>query len=194
MQIFVLCFIPLFVAMDVIGSFPIYIGLTSDMTQSESRKVARLAALTALIVGLLFIWFGNQIFQLLHVSTADFKIAGGLVLFIIAVTGILHDQPRHAGVVKEHVGIVPIGVPLMVGPATLVTLLLLDGLYPTWAVAAGLLANVFLSLIVFHFSTIWTRVLHINTIMAISKVVHFFLAAIAIMMIRVGILEIVQGL
>lgn len=190
MKPFWLCFIPLFVTMDVIGNVPIVISLTNDMTRRQVARVVRMAGVTALIVGLLFMWFGKQLLGVLHVSPADFKIAGGLVLFVIAVSGVLHEESRNAGVLKEHIGAVPIGVPLMVGPATLVTLLLLADLYPMWAVTSGLVMNVAISLLVFQFSRVLERVLHVNAIRAISKVVHFFLAAIAIMMVRVGVMEI----
>ncbi len=190
MQIFLRCFIPLFVAMDIIGNLPVYMALTTDMPQASARKVARLAGLTATVVGLLFLWFGRQMLASLHVSPADFKIAGGAVLFIIAVSGVMHDEPQHKGVLKEQVGVVPIGVPLMVGPATLVTLLLLGDMYPTWAAMLGLISNVALSIVVFHFSKLWAQLIHVNVLRAISKVVHFFLAAIAVMMMRVGLTEI----
>lgn len=190
MKIFLACFVPLFVAIDIIGNLPIFITLTSDMARREVHKVVRMAGATALVVGLLFVLGGRQLFAFLHVSAADFKIAGGLVLFIIAVSGIMHDQASKSDVVKEHIGVVPIGVPLMMGPATLVTLLLLSDLYAMPYVVAGLVANIALSLVAFQFSRVWTAVLHVNGIRAISKVVHFFLAAIAIMMVRVGVTEI----
>jgi multiple antibiotic resistance protein len=135
-------------------------------------------------------WFGHQLLGALNISAADFKIAGGLVLLIFAINGILHDAPRHSGIVKEHVGVVPIGVPMMVGPATLVTLLLLADLYPAWAVSSGLVVNILLSLVIFRTHRLWERIFHANGIRAISKIVHFFLAAIAVMMIRVGIMEV----
>ncbi|MBI4238891.1 MAG: MarC family protein [Deltaproteobacteria bacterium] len=190
MKPFWLSFLPLFVAMDVVGNVPIVISLTSDMSRRQVARVVRMAGVTALVVGLLFMWFGKPLLAVLHVSPADFKIAGGLVLFVIAVSGVMHEESRNSGVLKEHIGAVPIGVPLMVGPATLVTLLLLADLYPMWAVTSGLVVNVAVSLFVFQFSRVLERVLHVNAIRAISKVVHFFLAAIAIMMVRVGIMEV----
>lgn len=191
MKTFILCFVPLFVAMDVIGNLPVFIAMTSDFTPAQNNKVVRLAGLTAVVVGLLFMLGGKTLFALLHVSPADFKIAGGLVLFIIAVSGVMYDDPPHAGVIKEHVGVVPIGVPLMVGPATLVTLLLLSDMYPVWAVSVGLIANIVLTLLIFRTSHLWEHLLHANGIRAISKVVHLLLGAIAVMMIRVGIMEII---
>lgn len=192
MKDFIRCFVPLFVAIDMIGNLPIFLALTADMNRQEVRKVVRLAGFTAVLIGLLFMLGGKQLFAILHVSSADFKIAGGLVLFIIAVSGVLHDEPEHARVVKEQIGVVPIGIPLMVGPATLVTLLLLNELYPFPAVAGGLVANIAITLGMFLTGPVWQRLLPINCIHAISKVVHFLLAAVAIMMIRVGITDILH--
>lgn len=194
MNTFLLCFIPLFVAMDVIGNLPVYMSLTSHMSKDERRPVLRMAGLTATVVGLLFMWGGSHVLEVLSVSPADFKIAGGIVLLMIAIGGVLHDDARHSGVRNEHIGVVPLGVPLMVGPATMVTLLLLAELHSTSMVSLALFANILISVVLFRFSRFWERLLHENGIRAISKIVHFFLVAIAVMMIRVGVVDIVQQL
>lgn len=189
---FIQCFVPLFVAVDVIGNLPIFTALTADMNRADVRKVVRLAGLTATIVGLLFMLGGRQLLGFLQVRPPDFKIAGGLLLLMIAIVEVLKDEPEHANVVQQQVGVVPIGVPLMVGPATLVTLLLLSDAHPPLAVAGGLILNIALSLVVFLNCHWLVRVLHLNGIRAISKIVHFLLAAVAVMMIRVGVTEILH--
>lgn len=189
MREFLLCFIPLFVAVDAPGNLPIFLGLTEGMPPKSRRKVIWQACWTAFIVSLLFMLLGKWIFTFLNITAEDFKIAGGLILLFIAVTGIL-PIGRHERF--EGVGIVPLGVPLMVGPAALTTLLIQADLYPIWWVASGLVTNIIISFLTFFYSWRIANIFGINGMKAVSKVIHLFLAAIAIMMIRVGLQEIIR--
>jgi multiple antibiotic resistance protein len=184
MKIFLLCFIPLFVAVDTPGNLPIFLSLTEGMLPKSRRKVIWQACWTAIVVSFLFMLTGKWIFSFLHITTADFKIAGGLILLFIAVTGIL---PIHRHERYEGVGIVPLGIPLMMGPAALTTLLIQIDLYPIWWVTLGLVTNIVISFLAFYYSWRIAHVCGINGMKAVSKVIHLFLAAIAVMMIRVGI-------
>src|SRR3989304_6435798 len=116
-------FIPIFIAMDVFAILPIFISITVDMTDSR-KQIIRDSIFTALIVGLLFVALGEAIFGILGITSDDFKIAGGLVLVVLAISELIrHEEEsrKPAG----RVGVVPIGVPLIVGPAVLTTILVL---------------------------------------------------------------------
>jgi len=184
MRTFLLCFIPLFVAVDIIGNVPLYLSLTSGMPKEHRTKVIWQAGWTALVISLIFMLAGKWIFTFLNITPSDFKIAGGLILLFIAVTGIL---PFEHSEKYEGVGIVPLGVPLMMGPAALTTLLILVDLHPVYWVASALIVNIVISLIAFYYSWVIVKGLGVNGMKACSKVISLFLAAIAIMMIRVGI-------
>lgn len=187
MRTFLLCFIPLFVAVDTAGNIPLFLGLTEGMSSKKRKKVIWQACWTALVVSLIFILLGKWIFTFLNITTSDFKIAGGLILLFIAVTGIL---PFSHSEKLEGVGVVPLGVPLMMGPAALTTLLIQVDLYPVLWVTTALITNIIISFFAFFYSCPIARVFGINGMKALSKVISLFLAAIAVMMIRVGI----QGL
>jgi len=187
MRLFLLCFIPLFVAVDTPGNLPIFLGLTEGLPSSERKKVIWQACWTALVVSIIFLLLGKWVFTFLNITPADFKIAGGLILLFIAVTGILPISKTER---YEGVGIVPLGVPLMMGPAALTTLLIQIDIYPMWWIGAALVANIIISFFAFYYSWYVAKLLGINGMKAASKVVSLFLAAIAIMMIRVGLHEI----
>ena len=97
---YVMCFVPLFAAMDPIGIAPFYVA-TIETSPAAARGRVRLYVLaTASAVGLAFLFLGKGILALVGVTVADFEIAGGLLLLAIAVTDLVstHQGARRAGV------------------------------------------------------------------------------------------------
>lgn len=184
-------FIPLFVATNVFMLLPIFIALTKEMAKAKKRIVIRDSILTAIIVSFLFIALGEIIFRILGITADDFKIAGGLVLLVFAVRDLTRSgEERIKPDIK--VGVVPIGVPLIVGPAVLTNILLLVdhfGIIPT-------IISLMLNLLIVWISLMNAeRIIHLfgkGGITGISKVMALLLASIAIMMIRLGIVNIIK--
>ena len=108
-------FIPLFVAFDALGILPIFVSLTSEMTQPERKKVVSQSTVTGFLAGIGFLVAGKSVFDLLGITVSDFKVAGGILLFIIAVVDLIFPE-RTRTFPKETLGVVPIGIPLIVGP------------------------------------------------------------------------------
>ncbi|MCJ7495106.1 MAG: MarC family protein, partial [Deltaproteobacteria bacterium] len=121
-------FIPLFVAFDALGVLPIFVSLTSEMEQPARKKVIHQSTLTAFLVSIGFLGMGKSIFALLGISVSDFKIAGGILLFIIAIVDLIFPEKTRT-FPKETMGVVPIGIPLIVGPAVLTLLLMIVHTY-----------------------------------------------------------------
>lgn len=117
-------FIPLFVAIDIVAVLPIFLSLTQGYSVEGQRRAVRESVITALLVGIVFIAMGEVIFSILGITNDDFKIAGGLVLLVFAILDLIRrdEIPRKAA---GNLGIVPLGVPLIVGPAVLTTLIVL---------------------------------------------------------------------
>ncbi|MCL4534392.1 MAG: MarC family protein [Bacteroidetes bacterium] len=183
-------FVPIFVAMDPLGAVPLVIGWTGDLLPAERRLQFRYALLTALAVGLAFLVGGKWLLGVLGVGVPDFQIAGGLVLLVLAVNDILaaggretRGSPRSADF-----GVVPIGTPLLAGPATLTTLLvLLDRYGPLFTVLA-FLVNLLIAWRLFQQAGDLTRLFGQNGLRATSKVISLLLAGIAIKFIREGVM------
>ncbi|MBM2825577.1 MAG: multiple antibiotic resistance protein [Dehalococcoidales bacterium] len=188
-----LSFIPLFVAVDAIGVLPFMLALTQEMKPAERARIVRYAMLTALGLGLGFIAIGKGILFLLGIEVADFLVAGGLILFILSIrhftTGKLVEL--EAGKTKGMVGIVPIGTPLVVGPAVLTTLLLLTGQYPLLPIALAFLLNLVFAWGIFKQANRVARLMREPGLRAASQIASLLLAVIAVMMIRKGIFEII---
>ena len=119
-----LAFIPIFIAMDAVGTLPILLGLSENMEPRERTRMVRYAMVTALGLGLGFIALGKIVFWLMGIEVYDFLLAGGLILFILAARELLTER-RMEQVQADGgmIGVVPLGTPLIVGPAVLTTLL-----------------------------------------------------------------------
>ncbi|MGD1045278.1 MAG: MarC family protein [Bacteroidota bacterium] len=185
-KIFVLSFIPIFVAIDVLGLVPIFLSLTSGMKPLEKKKLITDATFTALAVSLVFLFGGRMIFNFLGITENDFRVGGGIVLLVLAVIDLTVTGEKTRAP-QTSVGVVPIGIPLIIGPAVLTTLLIIVDAYGYLAAVIGLLANLFLVWLIFRNSDYIIRVMGEAGSKAFAKVAALFMAAIAIMMIRIGL-------
>jgi multiple antibiotic resistance protein len=179
-------FIPLFVAMNAFLIIPIFISMTKDMSTPKKRKVIRDSILTAAIVSLSFMALGEAIFRILGITGDDFKIAGGLLLLILAILNLTqYTEQRLKPDVK--MGVVPIGVPLIVGPAVLTDILLLVGHYGVLPTVIALLLNLFVVWVSLRNAEWIISIIGKGGVIGVSKVMALLLAAIGIMMMRLGI-------
>ena len=183
---FVLSFIPLFVAIDVIGVLPIYAGLTQAMAPEDKLRTVRVACLTALVVSVLFMFLGDAVFRVLEVTADDFRMAGGLLLLVFAIQDlIIGGKPRRAA--SATVAVVPLGMPLIVGPGVLTTLLLVVVQYGySWTLAA-LAANLAIVYITLRASDRILRLVGPGVTVAAAKIASLFLAAIGVKLLRIGL-------
>jgi multiple antibiotic resistance protein len=181
-------FIPLFVAFDALGVLPIFVSFTSEMKQSERRRVIRQSTLTAFLVSIGFLVAGKWVFALLGISVSDFKIAGGILLFIIAIVELIFPE-RTRTFPKETMGVVPIGIPLIVGPAVLTLLLMIVNTYGYVSTLLCLVLNLLIVWFVFRQSQWIMRLMKEGGTKGVAKVSSLLLAAFAMMMIRMGIKE-----
>jgi len=187
-----LTFVPLFVAMDPVGNLPIFLAFTQQGTATHRKKTANLAMLTAFGVGLLFVAVGKAIFSLLGIEVTDVLMAGGIILLVLAIRYLITGKSLETEDVSasEMIGVVPLGTPLVVGPAVLAALLLLMGRYHIAIVLSSFVLNLVIQWVLFRQATRIVAFLGRTGVAAISKVIMLLLAAIAVKMIREGILTI----
>jgi len=184
-----LAFIPLFVAVDAIGILPIFISLTEGVNKREKYRIIYQSIITAICLAIGFIFLGKAVFKFLNISVGDFMVAGGILIFCIAITDLLTPGKKRRLPTSE-LGIVPLGTPLIVGPAVLTTsLIIIDefGLAPTMI---SVLGNIMIAGIIFVFSDFLNKILGVAGSRALSKVTSLLLAAISVMMVRKGIMYI----
>jgi multiple antibiotic resistance protein len=184
---FWLCFIPLFVAVDALGVLPIFAGLTDGVPKKKLRAIALQSMTAALIAGILFLVGGKWILGKLGISISDFMIAGGILLFVISISDIISVQKWHRVLSGDDMGAVPIGVPLIVGPAVLATGIMLVEDFGLLMVLACLTLNILLAGIALWLSPVLTKVLGKAGSKVLSKLAALLLSAFAVMMVRRGL-------
>ncbi|MBM3247832.1 MAG: MarC family protein [Candidatus Omnitrophica bacterium] len=183
-----LAFIPIFVAVDAIGVLPIYVSFTEGIKKKEKTRIIIQSMITAICLAAGFIFLGKAVFKLLNITVGDFMVAGGLVLLGIAILDILNPEKRRRVPVNS-LGAVPLGTPLIVGPAVLTTSLIIITEHGAIATLTSVVINVLLAGLIFSSSQVLIKVLGEAGSKALSKIMSLLLAAIAVTMIRKGIMQ-----
>jgi multiple antibiotic resistance protein len=191
-HLFWLCFVPIFIATDAIGALPVFIALTKGIQRKRIIKLILVSLLTAAIVGLLFVYIGEQLLRLMGITVADFMVAGGILLFVISLGDMVTIEKPTRRVNAEELGPVPIGVPLIVGPGVLTTIMLLAKEHGFILTTIALLMNIALAGLIFSTSAFIVKMVGKNGTKIISKIASLFLTAISVMIIRKGIFLMLQ--
>jgi multiple antibiotic resistance protein len=185
---FVLAFVAIFVALDVIGAVPTYVNMTDGMSEFERRKVVNTSMLVAFGVAIAFLFLGEAVFKHLGITLFDFKIAGGIILLLISLTDLV-GQAEVKSRVSGRTGIVPLAVPVITGPGVLATIVL-QAVHAGYLITiAALIANYGLAWFFLRYSPGVNRMIGKDGTVVVSKIAALLLAAYAVSMIRGGIFE-----
>jgi multiple antibiotic resistance protein len=196
-------FLPLFVAINPMGIIPIYLSVTENLSAADRRRLTLQAMITAVGLSVLILFAGQLIFSLLGITVNDLRVGGGLILLVLSISNLIFGDYRRRdptagqegaeGEDLASVGIVPLGIPLIVGPAAITSILVSREAYGYLPTLASLIVNmglVFLTLV----ASPWVgRVTGSAGSRAIAKVASLFLAAISVAMIHAGIMGMIQG-
>jgi len=181
--------------MNLPGVLPLFIGMTDGMTESARHKLILQALTTAFFVAGVILFAGEVIFSTLGITVNDLRVGGGIILLVLSITDIIFgDFKRRAPSDDDSdadtasMGIVPIGIPLTIGPAAITTILVSQSSFGYLPTLTSLLANLALVAVGYWFGPALIKRLGNSTAKAVAKVASLFLAAIAVAMIRSGIL------
>lgn len=186
-QNIVVSFLGIFVAMDIIGILPLYLGMTKGLDFRQRSRVVNQSIFVAALAALVFVLVGKFIFKILGIAIWDFKVGGGIVLLVMSILDLIRGKSN-----EEHstsTGVVPLAVPLITGPAVITTVMLQVGLYGYFVVITALLANFLFAWFALLRSNLITRLIGGEGTDIISKIAALFMTAIAFSMIRSGIFE-----
>ena len=185
--------IPLIVAVDPLGVIPVFVGMTAGLSHRRRLQVTLEAVGTGLIVCVGFMYLGHTVFRFLNIADTDFRIAGGIILLVLAILDLL-IVGKPAVHEEEMDGIVPLGMPLIAGPAAMTTILVLAGnpqLGYAWTLVGIAITFVILTIGLLLSERI-VRFVGPNALKAFSKLVMVLLAAIAVNFIRTGITDLIR--
>jgi len=184
---FLLCFVPIAVAIDAISLVPIYMAIAGGLTRSEQKKIILQSFVTSIAVGVAFLVAGKGLLWVMGIKEGDFQIAGGIILLGLAIPDILGHPLVRRDISGLTVGVVPLGTPLMVGPGVLTASLLLAGRYGYAPTIAALVVNLVIAVTGFWLAEKIIRGIGEAGTKALTKVVGLLLAAFAVMLVRDGI-------
>lgn len=182
--------VTLFLIMDPIGNIAPFLSILKVVPIERRRRVLIREIAFAYLILLFFLFFGNYVMQFLHLEQATIGIAGGIVLFLIALRMIF---PGEGGLMGEPLEgepfIVPLAIPLLTGPSTLAALLLLQRTAPsqTGSLLVALTIAWALSGCILLASTFLYRVLRERGLVAIERLMGMLLVMVAVQMLMTGI-------
>ncbi|SPT75597.1 membrane protein, MarC family [Arcanobacterium haemolyticum] len=196
--LFVSAFATLFVIIDPPGNLPIFLALTSKASERNRRRIAFQANFIAGILLLLFGFFGFSVFNALGISAPALQLSGGLLLLLIALqllTGQEQDPGESDG--DLHVAMVPLGMPLLAGPGSIVAfMLLIDEAGHDWmrivTTVLGLICVLSISWLTMRFANPILKLLGESGIMLLTRLSGMLLAAIAAQLMINGIVSVVN--
>jgi multiple antibiotic resistance protein len=191
-------FVALFVTIDPVGVVPLFIGLTNEMNPADRRRTALAACGIAFGILAFFGLFGEAILQGVGISMSAFRIAGGLLLFLIAVDMLFEKRTERRGRKAEgpppDPTVFPLATPLLAGPGALAAMVLYAGQNDT---AAGmvalngiLLAIMLLCALLFLAAGSISRFLGKTGITVFTRLLGMLLAALAVQFVLDGLLEV----
>ncbi len=185
---FVATFIVFFAVVDPIGTVPVFIAVTSHFDRSASRKIALVAALTAAAVLMFFVAVGEIILVAMSIPLAAFQIAGGIVLFLFALTMIFGESKpdEEIKIVESHreTAIYPLAVPSIAGPGAILTAVLYTEKerFSVWEqaqVALTILAVLLVTYVLMLLAGQINRIIGVSGASLVSRVMGLILSAVA---------------
>ena len=190
-SILIKTFVAVFVLADAVGNIPILLVLTKGMETGQRSKVIDKAVIVAIAVLLLFAFGGKFILSYLDVSFASLRVAGGLLLLLIALQMLQGNLDTPVVEKERDVAITPLALPLLAGPGTLTTVMLLmsESPSPHVSVIVGIIAAMFVTWLILRLANNIDKWIGAEGEVIITQLLGFLLAALAVEIGSQGIRE-----
>ncbi|MCK4278057.1 MAG: MarC family protein [Desulfurellaceae bacterium] len=197
---FLRIFVAIFIIVDPIGLLPLFIALTHNYSKKRIKHTVWLACLTAVFVLIIFAFAGDIILEFFGVTIPAFRIAGGIIIFIIAL-GMLQakrtrlkttPEEEEKGLEQEEVGIVPIGIPMLAGPGAITTVIVFTSSsqqYNTYITIAAIMLTLFFAFFILKQAVSIHRILGPTGLNIFTRLMGLILAVISVQFVIDGIKE-----
>jgi multiple antibiotic resistance protein len=189
-------FIAMLAIVDPITILPVYLHLVRHFTEEEKAKAARKATLTTTVALVVTVFIGQTVLDFFGISIGSFQIAGGLLLLIVALQLLNHDDPLPAQDNKDKSlsasqVVVPLAIPLLAGPGAFSTVIVFsyrnDGLMHLIILSGCLLVLGAIVWLALHMANRFMRFLSPTTISIVNKIMGLIMAAISVEFIASGV-------
>jgi len=191
-------FIPLFAVIDPFAALPLYMSLTTGLSEAQKRRIVKEASLTAIVLLIFFAFLGIYILDFMGISIEALMIAGGLLMLLVSLEMVKEgDKPRSTKKkVALHeetgdIGIVPLGTPMLAGPGAISLVIILMGKYPgEWlSIVISIVSIIILTALIFLGSNIISKIMGEKGSRAFTRVMGLLVAAFAVQYILDGIAQ-----
>jgi multiple antibiotic resistance protein len=181
--------VTLFLIMDPIGNIPLFLSILKTVAPERRRLVLLREIVLAYGVLLVFFFAGNYLLKFLGLDQESISIAGGIVLFLIALRMIFPAEASTTTEVEGEPFLVPLAIPLIAGPSTLAALLLLQRSAPGQTVSLFLAVTIAwaISGVILFSSTFFYRILRERGLIALERLMGMLLVMVAVQMLLNGI-------
>jgi multiple antibiotic resistance protein len=181
--------VTLFLIMDPLGNVPVFLSVLKEVAPERRRVILVREVLIAYAVLLVFLFLGNHVLRVLNLDRETISIAGGIVLFLIALRMIFPERSAFAEAPAGEPFVVPLAIPLIAGPSTLAALLLLQRTEPgaTWGLWAAVTIAWVLTAIILLAAPFLYRVLHERGLIALERLMGMVLVMISVQMLLNGL-------
>ncbi|OGO92352.1 MAG: hypothetical protein A3F41_00010 [Coxiella sp. RIFCSPHIGHO2_12_FULL_44_14] len=188
--------ITLIFVMDPLGNIPVFLSILRKFSPAVQIRIIIRESIIAFVVLVLFVFFGQYILHGLHITAPALSIAGGLILFIIAIRMIFPAEKR--GSVEEDLEeplIVPLAVPLTAGPSAMAVVLLYVTRDPgqTWMIFLAVAIASLVFMIIMLCARYLMRVLGRRVLVAIERLMGMILTTMSVQMFLSGVMQAMQG-
>ncbi len=183
----------IFAILNPISVLPTFLSITEEMDPSERHRVVRNSSATVLIIALALAIGGNFILSLFSVGIPGLQIGGGVLLMVIAAE-MLGGLPRTKSLdSSDEIAVVPIATPLLVGPGTMTTIIVLSASVPILVLILSILTVTTLTYLILRYSEILVKILGSNGTRALGRFMTIIIAAFAAQLIYAGLSEWLKG-
>lgn len=192
--LFLEAFVLLFAVIDALGTVPIFIGLTEEF-KDHRKRIVREAILISTAILVVFALFGWIIFEAFGITINDFRIAGGIILFVVSVDHLMGGDTRSKGLEPSDIAAFPLATPLLAGPGAISTVIIISASpYSPFLALVVVLLNGVLAFVILSGSNWVSRFLGSNGTAALSRITALLIAALAVSFVVVGVTNIMASL
>ncbi len=196
---FIYAFTSIFLIVNPISGVMAFISMTSHLKQEDKIYIARRSVTIASIVAIVFSIAGEIILKLFNITADSLRVAGGVLLFLVAIDMLFARTSRESITTeelsdarqRENISVFPIAMPLLTGPGAITTIIVLiktaENINLKLMVIAAILLTFFITFLIFRFSDYFNKVVGMTGMLVMTRLMGLFLGAIAVDFISTGI-------